>query len=85
MSRLDPVVDDDLIHALSNFKFAKAVRFLRPDHDERVRELVEALGAMLANPGWFDGALGTIIDAALSSIMPQITQVDMPQDAPPPG
>ena len=67
------MLSDEVKDRLYNWKFEQAWRRLThgddssaPTEDEAA--LVEALSDMLGNPGWFEGNLGTVIDAALAPI-----------------
>lgn len=69
---LDPIKDAKLISRLQNAKFGTAREYeLRDDHPEEVRTLVIALARMFDNVGVFGGDVGTLVTAALNSILPE--------------
>lgn len=53
---------------LYNYKFRQAVEHLDDDATRDERDLIKALGAMLGDPGWFDGDMATVAQAALRSV-----------------
>lgn len=71
MQKLDMEKDEKLIGRLFNQKFRQAEEYLRKDHPDETYALVKALAAAFGNSGiHIEGAIGTIIDVALSTIMP---------------
>lgn len=61
-------LSDSCKNRLYNFKFGQAVGYLDDSATAAERDLVEALGQVFDNPGWFDGQMSTIIWAALASV-----------------
>lgn len=65
------MISEDVAGRLENYKFEQARTALNRmfDRDSAVpeedRALIHALAASFGNPGWFDGHLATIIDAAI--------------------
>lgn len=73
------MINDEVHSRLINYKFGQALARIQlqqaggqePRPNEGEMELVSALARMLDNPGWFDGDLSTIVDAAIASITPE--------------
>lgn len=62
-------LSEDCQGRLHNWKFEAAAKYL-PDSDPTDHEhgLVNALAAVFGNSGWFDGRMGTIVSAAVSTL-----------------
>ncbi len=60
-------MNEKLENRLFNYKFDSACGHLEGEDDE-TREVVEALAAAFGNPGWFDGHMSSIINAACKGI-----------------
>ena len=48
---------------LANWKFSQAQQELTDDATANEREIVDALAALLGNPGWFEGNIGILTHA----------------------
>jgi hypothetical protein len=67
------VLSDEVKDRLVNWKFEQAWRRLTHGDDssaptQEEAEVVQALADMLGDPGWFEGNLGVVIDAALTTL-----------------
>lgn len=64
----------ETVERLENFKFSQALGSARNQitpATEKEIEVLEALAETFGNPGWFEGHLATVVEAAFSSIIPK--------------
>jgi hypothetical protein len=67
------MLNANTIDRLINWKFRSAVSFAEQDAQtpENDLDLIRALAQTFENSGWFDGNLGEIVSAAVSTLVPE--------------
>jgi hypothetical protein len=61
---------------LRNWKFSQAQTYIDENVENWEKQLINSLASTFGNCGWMDGAMGTIINAAVWFLLPGTKQED---------